>query len=182
MQFQAICSKGNKKLTLRLTAQNREDARNILHKQWYSIIEIQEVVETSLAQEGNFFFFDSLINGNIQTGKIQSDDIFKAYRKLIEDLKYDVLAIYTVEWMPDDQKKIITAKVKDGYRMYLESIGQKVEEKPDILKNEDNEDFSPQLLKEIEKYGKDIDETILKIQNLLVKNHETITEDQKAVL
>jgi hypothetical protein len=54
-------------------------------------------VETSLAQEGNFFFFDSLINGNIQTGKIQSDDIFKAYRKLIEDLKYDVLAIYTVE-------------------------------------------------------------------------------------
>ena len=182
MQFQAICSKGNKKLTLRLTAQNREDARNILHKQWYSIIEIQEVVETSLAQEGNFFFFDSLINGNIQTGKIQSDDIFKAYRKLIEDLKYDVLAIYTVEWMSDDQKKIITAKVKDGYRMYLESIGQKIEEKPDILKNEDNEDFSPQLLKEIEKYGKDIDETILKIQNLLVKNHETITEEQKAVL
>ena len=49
-------------------------------------------METSLAQEGNFFFFDSLING-----KIQSDDIFKAYRKLIEDLKYDVLAIYTVE-------------------------------------------------------------------------------------
>ena len=139
-------------------------------------------METSLAQEGNFFFFDSLINGNIQTGKIQSDDIFKAYRKLIEDLKYDVLAIYTVEWMSDDQKKIITAKVKDGYRMYLESIGQKIEEKPDILKNEDNEDFSPQLLKEIEKYGKDIDETILKIQNLLVKNHETITEEQKAVL
>ena len=80
-----------------MTAQNREEARNILHKQGYSIIEIQEVVETSLAQEGNFFFFDSLINGNIQTGKIQSDDIFKAYRKLIEDLKYDVLAIYTVE-------------------------------------------------------------------------------------
>lgn len=66
--------------------------------------------------------------------------------------------------------------------MYLESIGQKVEEKPDILKNEDNEDFSPQLLKEIEKYGKDIDETILKIQNLLIKNHEIITEEQKAVL
>jgi len=80
-----------------LTAQNREEARNILHKQGYSIIEIQEVVETSLAQEGNFFFFDSLINGNIQTGKIQSDDIFKAYRKLIEDLKYDIVAIYTVE-------------------------------------------------------------------------------------
>mgnify|MGYP000933970786 FL=1 len=80
-----------------MTAQNREEARNILHKQGYSIIEIQEVVETSLAQEGNFFFFDSLINGNIQTGKIQSDDIFKAYRKLIEDLKYDVVAIYTVE-------------------------------------------------------------------------------------
>lgn len=76
MQFQAICSKWNKKMTLSLTAANREQARGILHKQGYSIIEIQEVVDTSLLQEGNFFFFDISLNGVLQTGKIQSDDIF----------------------------------------------------------------------------------------------------------
>lgn len=84
-------------MTLSLSAVNREQAREILHKQGYSIIEIQEVVDTSLLQEGTFLFFDILVNGVLQTGKIQSNDIFKAYRKLVEDLKYDVVAIYTSE-------------------------------------------------------------------------------------
>lgn len=108
---------------------------------------------------------------------------FKAYRKLVEDLKYDVVAIYNIEWMPEDQKKIITAKVRDGYRMYLESIGETIEEKKvDILDNDDTDNFSPLLLKELEKYTKIIDDSIVKIQNLLIKNHEIITEEQKAVL
>lgn len=182
MQFQAICSKWNKKLTLSLTASNREEARDILHKQGYSIIEIQETVDTTPLQEGNFFYFDIVLNGQFQTGKIQSDDIFKAYKKLVEDLKYDVQYIYTAPDVPEDQKKIITAKVKDGYRMYLESIGGKVEDTVDILKKDDTEEFSPQLLKELEKYGKIVDETIVKIQNILVANHEIITPEQKTVL
>lgn len=85
--------------------------------------------------------------------------------------------------MPEDQKRIITAKVRDGYRMYLESIGATLEEKKtDILDGDDMESFSPVLLKELEKYGKIIDETITKIQNLLIKNHTVITEEQKVVL
>jgi type II secretory pathway component PulF len=42
MQFQATCSKGNKKLTLSVNANDIDDARDILHKQGYSIIEIKE--------------------------------------------------------------------------------------------------------------------------------------------
>lgn len=84
--------------------------------------------------------------------------------------------------MPEEQKKIITAKVKDGYRMYLESLGQTVEEKKEATKVDEAEDFSPILMKELEKYGKIVDETIAKIQNTIVKNHEIITEEQKAML
>lgn len=87
--------------------------------------------------------------------------------------------------MSEDQKKLITAKVKDGYSMYLESIGGKVEEKNTTAPNpldEEELDFSPQLLKELQKYSKIIDETITKIQNLLIKNHDTITAEQKAIL
>lgn len=185
MQFQAICSKWNKKLTLSLTASSREEVREILHKQGYSIIEIQEVIDTSLLQEGNFFFFDILVNGIVQMWKIQSDDIFKAYRKLVEDLHYDVISIYTTPGTPEDQKKLITAKVKDGYNMYLESIGGKIEEKKTPVQNpldEEELDFSPQLLKELQKYSKIIDETITKIQNLLIKSHDVVTAEQKAIL
>lgn len=184
MQFQAVCSKWNKKLTLSLSASSREEAREILHKQGYSIIEIQEVLDTSLLQEGNFFYFDIVNNGNVQMGKIQSDDIFKAYRKLVEDLKYNVISIYTTPETSEEQKKIITAKVKDGYNMYLESIGWKVEEKVEQknMIDDDATDFSPQLLKELEKYWKIVDDTITKIQNLLIQNHEHITEEQKALL
>lgn len=140
------------------------------------------MVDASLLQEGNFFYFDIFLNGALQTGKIQSDDIFKAYRKLVEDLKYDVRAIYTTEFAPEDQKKLITAKVKDGYNMYLQSIGEKIEEKIANNNNEEKEQFSPELLKELEKYNKIIEETTIKIQNLILKNHEIITPEQKMLL
>lgn len=184
MQFQAVCSKWNKKMTLSLTASSIEEARSLLHKQGYSIIEIQEVLDTSLLEWGNFFYFDTIINGVAQSGKIQSDDIFKAYRKLVEDLKYEVIFIYTSENMSEDQKKLITAKVKDGYNMYLESIGKKIDDMAQEKSKVDDEqmELSPQLLKEIEKYSKIIDETTIKIQNLLIKNHDVITVEQKSIL
>lgn len=183
MQFQAICSKWNKKLTLSLQAQNIDEARSILHKQGYSIIDIKESINAWEIEQWNFFYFDISINWWVQSGKIQSDDIFKAYRKLVEDLKYDVVYIYTSPEMPEAEKKLITAKVRDGYKMYLESIWEKV---PDAKKDASSdsllEGFSPQLLKEIEKYTKIVDETITKIQNILIQNHQTITPEQKSLL
>ncbi len=57
-----------------------------------------EIKEFSTTQTGgNFFYFDVLVNNQLKSGKIQSDDIFKSYKKLIEDLKYNVVYIYTNE-------------------------------------------------------------------------------------
>ena len=117
MQFQATCSKWSKKLTLTLNAENIDAARDALHWQGYSIVEIHEIT-TWETNSGNFFYFDAKVNGILQSGKIQSTDIFKSYKKLTEDLKYDVIYIYTNEWMPEESKKLITAKVKDWYRLY----------------------------------------------------------------
>lgn len=99
MQFQAICSKANKKLTISLTADNIQEARKILHSQGYSIMELTELQYTQVdpTEKSNFFYFDINLNGQIKTGKIQSDDVFKSYKKLIEDLGYDVIYIYTNE-------------------------------------------------------------------------------------
>lgn len=184
MQFQAICSKWNRKLTLSLTASNIEEARSILHGQGYSIMELREFNETDIESKWNFFYFDIRMNGQIKTGKIQSEDIFKSYKKLIDDLEYDVVYIYTNEGMPEEQKKIITAKVRDSYRLYKQSLWENIDEKK-MEKTDEERDVSQvsvQMLREIEKYTLISESTIEKIQNLFLKYHNTISPEQKNAL
>ncbi len=186
MQFQAICSKWNQKLTLSLTAQDIDEARNILHGQGYSIMEIKEVIETKNTQIwtwGNFFYFDVLINNQLKSGKIQSEDIFKSYKKLIEDLKYNIVYIYTNEWMSEEQKKTITAKVRDSYRMYKLSIWENINDMKIETQDEyDVHQISPQILREIEHYTLIISSTVEKIQNLFLKYHTIVTPEKKIEL
>ncbi len=185
MQFQATCSKWNKKLILTLTANDINQARNTLHSQWYSIIEIHENLEWPI-NGGNFFYFDAKVSGILQSWKIQSTDIFKSYKKLTEDLKYDIIYIYTNEWMPEEAKKLITAKVKDGYRLYRESLGDDMDlEDERKLRTEDQkemEEISWEVLREIDKYWKVIDSSIEKIHHLLLKYHKIILPEQKIKL
>jgi predicted Zn-dependent protease with MMP-like domain len=182
MQFQAICSKWSRKLTLSLVAAHIDEAREILHSQGYSIMELKESdwVQQKWSDK-NFFYFDIRINNQIKTWKIQSDDIFKSYKKLIEDLGYDLVYIYTNEWMSEEQKKVITAKVKDSYRLYKASIWENIDERK-IERTQDEQDIqqiSPQILREIEHYNLIWDSTIEKIQNLLLKYHATIPDLKK---
>ncbi len=153
----------------------------MLHGQGYSIMEIKELSEVEVTGS-NFFYFDVILNGQPKSGKIQSDDIFKAYKKLYEDLGYNIVYIYTSEGMSEEQKKMITAKVKDGYQLYKQSLGIDVNEKKLTEKENDEIEISPQVLKEIEQYNHVLDSTIEKIQNLILKHHTTITVDQKREL
>lgn len=182
MQYQATCTKWNQKLTLSIQAKNIDEARSILHGQGYSIMDIIELARTDTGNT-NFFFFDANVSGLTKTGKIQSDDIFKAYRKLTEDLGYNIIYIYTNDGMGDDQKKIITAKVKDGYELYRQSLWidgwfqkQKTEKESDLV------GISPQILKEIEHYTDIIDSTVEKIQNLFLKYHNTLIPEKRLEL
>ncbi len=185
MQFQATCSKWNKKLILTLTANDVNQARNTLHSQWYSIIEIHENLELPVTG-GNFFYFDAKVSGILQSWKIQSTDIFKSYKKLTEDLKYEIIYIYTNEWMPEEAKKLITAKVKDWYRLYRESLGDDMDlEDERKLRTEDQkemEEISWEVLREIEKYWEVIDSSIQKIHHLFLKYHKIILPEQKIKL
>lgn len=187
MQFKAVCSKWNQKLTLSLSAGSVEEARSLLHGQGYSIMEITEIqpnqtpVSSSSTNE-NFFYFDVYINGQLKSGKIQSYDVFKAYKKLVDDLWYNIQYIYTTEWMSEDQKKIITAKVKDGYVMYKQSLWIDVNERTLSEKESEMADISPQVLKELEHYNQIIDSTTEKLQNLILKYHNTISPEKKIEL
>lgn len=183
MQYQATCTKWNQKLTLSLQANSIEEARSMLHGQGYSIMDIREFTQIN-TDNTNFFYFDANMSGLIKTGKIQSDDIFKAYKKLKEDLGYTVVYIYTTEWMNEEQKKVITAKVKDGYSMYQQSIGIDIslDRKIKNEKEEDLAEISPQILREIAHYNDIIDSTVEKIQNIFIKYHNTLNADKKVAL
>lgn len=150
-------------------------------------MEIQEVSassqKTSETNAWNFFYFDAIINGLTKSGKIQSTDVFKAYKKLVDDLWYNIVYIYTTEGMNEQQKKVITAKVKDGYTMYQRSMWiDPTEKKIQTEKEVDMEEISPQVLKEIAHYNTIIDSTVEKIQNLFLKYHNTITPEKKIEL
>lgn len=186
MQFRATCSKWNQKLTLSISARNIDEARLLLHWQGYSIMEIQEGTVANAKQEAwgeNFFFFDALINWQTKSWKIQSTDVFKAYTKLVDGLGYNILSIYTIEWMNEEQKKVITAKVKDGYSLYKQSMGININQSHNQTEKEnDNIGISSQVLKEINHYSTVIDSTIEKIQNLFLKYHKTITPEKRQEL
>jgi hypothetical protein len=189
MQFKAICSKWNQKLTLSLSASNIEEARALLHGQGYSIMEIQEVTGSEQkwqtgGNQSNFFYFDAIINGQEKSWKIQSLDVFKAYKKLVDDLGYNIKYIYTTEGMTEDQKKLITAKVRDGYMMYQKSLGIDLEWSRRVMseKEEQMAEISPQVLKELEHYNTIVDSTVEKIQNLLLKYHKTVSPEKKKEL
>lgn len=186
MQFRAVCSKWNQKLTLSLSASSIDEARSLLHGQGYSIMEIQEAwsdIPTQESSSDNFFYFDAIINGQVKSWKIQSVDVFKAYTKLVDDLGYNILYIYTTEGMNETQKKVITAKVKDGYVMYKQSMGIDISEKRIQSEKEvAMAEISPMVLRELESYNSIIDSTVEKIQNLFLKYHKTITPEKKSEL
>ena len=55
--------------------------------------------------------------------------------------------------MNEEQKKIITAKVRDSYRMYKESIGENIDDHKIETKDEKEiHEISPQILREVERY------------------------------
>jgi hypothetical protein len=184
MQFQAICSKANKKLTLSLSATDIEEARALLHGQGYSIMELKEKIleAENPDSKSNYFYFDIIVNGQLKTGKIQSDDVFKSYKKLIEDLGYNVVYIYTNEGMNEEQKKVITAKVRDSYRMYKISVGEDIDEVKETKDQMEIHEISPEILRQVEQYTLIIDSTLEKIQNLILKYHTTIPLDKKLEL
>lgn len=84
--------------------------------------------------------------------------------------------------MQEEQKKVITAKVRDSYRMYKASVGEDIDEKKFTKEEQEFREISPEILRQVEQYVLIINATIEKIQNLILKYHITIPLDKKQEL
>lgn len=169
--FQAICAKNNQKVELIVQYNSLEEARQSLHKQGYSIIEIKQVEENK--DQGKVYYFDIILDGKKKSGQIQSTDIFKAYIKLVGDLHYQVVSIYEDISASEEEKRFTTSKIHSGYLLYLEQHTKKEVKKEEKIEQTTQlqatySDISDTFTgKEIQKYYLLIDKILQKIETIL---------------
>jgi hypothetical protein len=184
--FQAICAKNNQKIELIVQYNSLEEARQALHKQGYSIIEIKLAGERE--KQGKIFYFDIILDGNKKSGQIQSTDIFKAYIKLVNDLHYQVISIYEDINSTEEEKKFITSKIHSGYLLYLEQNTKKEIKKEEKIEQTTEvqasySDISGTVTgKEIQKYYLLIDKILQKIESVLNNYGQYIQPEKKVKL
>lgn len=178
--FKAICAKGEQKIELIVQYETLDEAKFNLHKQGYSITEIKEINDFDYSNS-NIYFFDILLDGKVKTGQINSNDIFKAYIKLIEWLKYNVLYIYDKKDSSENEKILVTEKIKHSYEIYKKSKSVK-EEKDKNNKKDIKNDLSDFILRDLNNYYNLIDKIIEKIDSLLINYKDYLTEEKKTKL
>lgn len=191
--FQAICAKNGQKVELIVKYNTLEEAREGLHKQGYSIIDIREMQQhQSEEATGKVFYFDVLIEGKKKSGQIQSNDIFKAYIKLVDDLHYTVGSIYENVNASEEEKFLTTSKIQASYDLYKQQHTEKTvkQEKKETVSDTATESKEKQaeniaetyVGKELQLYYWLIDRILLKIENILNAYEKYITQEKKAKL
>jgi hypothetical protein len=184
IQFRVIAAKNDQRVELIISHPTEEAARESLHAQWYSIIEIKKLQDLD-KNSGNFFYFTVKIWSEEKSGKIESDDIFRAYVKLVDDLNYDVKTIFTDKDITDEEKLYVTAKTKETYAEYKRQ--EKIKAVPEPENKQDGkvvktEDKKTVLEKEVLKYQTVIIRVIQKLENFVEFHSETFWGERTAVI
>ena len=117
--YKLSVSKNGKKYTIVFKAETEKLARERVHKEWYSILGVEEVSEKT--NVWNVFIF-SAINTiwEHKHWKIVWDDIFKIYVKLRKNLEYDVKTLFSEadSNLEDEQKNKIIKDLEEEYNLF----------------------------------------------------------------
>jgi hypothetical protein len=170
-KFKISVWKDQKKYTLVFKAENEIAARERVHKEWYSILSIEEFNDK--IDLGNSFSFKGIINSEEKTGKVMGDDIFKVYTKLRKELGYKVLELYSTNDSITQEEKIKQLhSLEEEYEFLIEHENKtekkviKKIKKPESKLEETNID-SFYMKKELEQTYKLIDFVLEKVRNLI---------------
>jgi type II secretory pathway component PulF len=131
--FRVVAAKNNQKVELTAKFDTEMIARESLHKDGYSIIDIHEVA-APVESDGGFFYFEIVHQGKKKSGKIQSTDIFKAYKKLVDELGYQLISIASSPDASDEEKAYTTAKARESYDEFKRRAGPEAPVKPEEKK------------------------------------------------
>ncbi len=165
--YKLAVSKNGKKYTIVFKSETEKQARERVHKEWYSILSIEE--NTQKRELGNIFIFSAYTKEwELKNWKIVWDDIFKTYVKLRKNLDYDVKGLFSQKDInaTEEEKELIMRDLKEEYNILYKKEEEK-ELKKEKETNKDKELDSFYLKKELEETYKLLDFVLEKLQNLI---------------
>lgn len=169
--YKLSVSKDWKKYNIVFKADNELLARERVHREWYSILGVEEVEKKEdIWNTFIFEWFDK--TWALKHWKIVWNDILKVYVKLVKDLEYKIENIYPEkdEWkITDFEKNKIIKQLKEEYNLYYK-WGKK--DKIDTLREKLNKEKEERkkiqnfyLKKELDSVNKLIIHILAKLEN-----------------
>jgi len=177
-KYKVSVSKGLKKYTIVVSAINEVEARKKVHKEWYSILEVQELKDENFIWKRFIFEIQDLENHSKKNWVVVGKDILKIYMKLRDELHYRVLFLYSEDdknlW--EEEKLKILHSLEEQYNALKKIKNDDKETKEENKKIEVNweeiEDESSFHMK------KELDETYKLIEFVLKKMRGVIENSQ----
>ena len=169
-KFKLVVSKDQKSYTLIVSADSSFLAKEKAHKEWYSILSLEDISWEAI--EWNHFYFEAIKDWKFKKWKVVWKDIFKIYLKLRMGLWYEIKIIHPVSdsALSDDEKKKIASELNTQYELYLRENNLKWK---DYSKNsnksqsEDRKFDSFYMKKDLEETYKLINFVLSKLQNII---------------
>lgn len=186
--YKISVSKNGKKYTIVFKAETENLARERVHKEWYSILSIEQI--TNKDNLWNAFLFSAYTKEwELKHWKIIWDDIFKVYIKLRKNLEYDVKSLFSEEDknLTFDEKNKIIKDLEEEYNLFYKwKNNEKIDELSKKINKEKQNNTSTDnfyLKKELEETYKLIDFVLLKLQNILSDKYKIdVSLEQKEKL
>lgn len=171
--YKLSVSKDWKKYNIVFKADNELLARERVHREWYSILGVEEVEKKE--DIWNTFIFEWFNkNWELKHWKIVWNDILKVYVKLVKDLEYKIEYIYSEkdEWkITDFEKNKLITQLQEEYNLYYK---WRKKDKIDTLREELNKEKRERkeiknfhLKKELDSVNKLIIHILAKLENLV---------------
>jgi hypothetical protein len=178
--YKASVSKWTKRYNIIVKASNIAEAKDKIHKEWYTILSLKEVENVDIKWKK--FYFDAIIDWQKKSWTIIWKDILKIYIKLVEDLKYNIVYLYDDQKIDEKQKWLLMNSLLEQYRIYKEKkLWWTKPTKSKFEKTKKQDPFFAQ--KTLEKTQKTIDFVIFKLEKILAPDsHIKLTSEKRETL
>lgn len=184
--YKISVSKENKRFSIFFKAENEAVARERVHKEWYSVLGVEEISE--FQDIWNTFIFEAFKWWELKHWKIAWEDIFKVYVKLVKNLEYDVVLLYPEKDIdkPKTYKEKIINELKEEYDILYKNKKDKIDELREKIKKEKENNINMEqfyMKKELEETNKLIVHVLIKLESIITgKSQVKIDEEQRLKL
>ncbi len=177
-KYKVTASKDQKKYSFILNASTIIEAKNKVHEQWYSILDVEEIDESKLIWKR--IVFKAIKDWKIKSWKVVWNDLFKIYLKLKDWLWYDIKELYYENDLNISQKEKekLIFKLIEQYNLYheLNSKKKKIKSKSESFKDKQENNWKTNtesfyLKKELEQNYKLLNFVLEKLRKLLENNN-----------